>query len=158
MTVLRAALIVFFWSGLVWGHGAEHQSSSVADREQQPWGIAGDPAAVTRTITVRMLDTMRFVPDAMEVRLGETVRIVAVNEGVMMHEFVLGTRVDNEKHAELMRIHPGMEHDEAYMAHVPPGQRGEIIWTFNRAGTFEFACLIVGHYQAGMFGILKVVG
>ena len=33
-----------------------------------------------------------------------------------------------------------------------PGKTGEIVWTFNRAGDFDFACLIAGHYQAGMVG------
>lgn len=51
---------------------------------------------------------------------------------------------------------PTMEHDEPYMAHVGAGKTGEIIWTFNRAGEFDFACLIPGHYQAGMVGKLKV--
>ena len=45
-----------------------------------------------------------------------------------------------------------MEHDEPYMAHVAPGKTGEIVWSFNRAGEFDFACLIPGHYQAGMVG------
>jgi uncharacterized cupredoxin-like copper-binding protein len=49
-----------------------------------------------------------------------------------------------------------MEHDEPYMAHVGPGKTGEIVWTFNRAGDFDFACLIAGHYQAGMVGKVKV--
>ena len=40
--------------------------------------------------------------------------------------------------------------------HVPPGKTGEIVWSFNRAGTFEFACLIAGHYQAGMVGTIHV--
>jgi uncharacterized cupredoxin-like copper-binding protein len=51
---------------------------------------------------------------------------------------------------------PTMEHSEPYMAHVPPGKTGEIVWTFNRAGDFDFACLIAGHYQAGMVGKVKV--
>ncbi len=51
---------------------------------------------------------------------------------------------------------PNMEHDEPYMAHVPPGKTGQIVWTFNRAGDFDFACLIAGHYQAGMVGKIIV--
>jgi len=43
------------------------------------------------------------------------------------------------------------------MAHVAPGKTGEIVWTFNRAGEFDFACLIPGHYDAGMVGKIKVV-
>jgi uncharacterized cupredoxin-like copper-binding protein len=49
-----------------------------------------------------------------------------------------------------------MQHDEAYLAHVAPGQTGEIVWHFNRAGKFEFACLVAGHYDAGMRGTLVV--
>jgi uncharacterized cupredoxin-like copper-binding protein len=43
------------------------------------------------------------------------------------------------------------------MAHVAPGKTGEIVWTFNRPGDFDFACLIAGHYEAGMVGKVKVV-
>jgi uncharacterized cupredoxin-like copper-binding protein len=51
---------------------------------------------------------------------------------------------------------PNTEHNEPYMAHVAPGKTGEVIWLFNRAGDFDFACLIAGHYQAGMVGTIKV--
>jgi uncharacterized cupredoxin-like copper-binding protein len=69
---------------------------------------------------------------------------------------VIGTPEELKAHAELMKKHPNMEHDEPYMAHVDPGQRGEIVWTFNRPGTFEFACLIPGHFEAGMKGTITV--
>jgi len=51
---------------------------------------------------------------------------------------------------------PNMEHDEPYMTHVKAGGTGELVWNFNRPGQFEFACLIAGHYQAGMVGTIKV--
>jgi uncharacterized cupredoxin-like copper-binding protein len=126
-------------------------------REQKPWGIAGDAKAVSRTIEVVMSDNMRFVPDFIEVRQGETLRLVHRNRGKVMHEFVLGTRKELDEHAALMKRFPTMEHDEPYMAHVAPGKTGEIVWTFNRAGEFDFACLIPGHYDAGMVGKIKVV-
>ena len=125
-------------------------------KEQKPWGIAGDRNAVKRTIEVRMIDAMRFAPDRIEVRLGETVRFVHRNDGKLLHEFVIGTKKELEDHAALMRKHPGMEHDEPYMAHVGAGKTAEMIWTFNRAGEFSFACLIPGHYEAGMVGRIIV--
>ena len=103
-----------------------------------------------------MTDTMRFTPNRLEVMQGETIRIVIKNEGQLLHEFVLGTKTELDKHAALMLKFPNMEHDEPYMAHVPPGKTGQIIWTFNRAGDFDFACLIAGHYQAGMVGKVQV--
>ena len=125
-------------------------------KEQKEWGIAGDAKAVTRTITLRMGDDMRFAPAHIEVREGETVRLVVQNRGQLLHEIVLGTQASLAQHAEMMLKHPGMEHDEPYMAHVNAGQRGEITWTFNRPGDFEFACLIAGHFEAGMRGTIRV--
>jgi uncharacterized cupredoxin-like copper-binding protein len=126
-------------------------------KEQKDWGIAGDAKAARRTVTVGMGDDMRFTPDRIEVRQGETVRFVVRNTGKLMHEFVIGTKKELDEHAALMVKFPNMEHDEPYMAHVGPGKTGEIVWTFNRAGTFDFACLIAGHYQAGMVGKIVVV-
>ena len=126
-------------------------------REQKPWGIAAAPREARRTVEIRMTDDMRFAPAHITVREGETLRLRAVNRGKVMHEIVIGTKTELDQHAEMMVKHPGMEHDEPYMAHVKPGQRGDIVWHFNRAGTFDFACLIAGHYQAGMTGTITVL-
>ncbi|WP_046113916.1 cupredoxin domain-containing protein [Aquincola tertiaricarbonis] len=135
-------------------HGGK--PAAAAPPEQKPWGIAGRPEAVRRTVAVKMLDSMRFEPAQLRVALGETLRFRVANTGRAMHEFVIGTREENRAHAELMMKFPDMEHDEPWMAHVPPGRTGELVWHFNRAGQFEFACLIAGHYQAGMVGHITV--
>ncbi len=133
-------------------------AKSAVVREQKPWGIAGDAKAVARMVQLTMLDSMRFQPDEIAVRAGETLRIRVHSAGKLLHELVIGTPADNRAHAELMLKHPGMEHDEPYMVHVAPGKTGDIVWQFNRAGEFEFACLIDGHYQAGMTGRIRVTG
>lgn len=140
-------------------HGDESHAAKTGPvkKEQKDWGIAGDAKAATRTIEVAMLDTMRFAPDRIEVKQGETVRFVVRNDGKVLHELVIGTKPELDKHAAMMVKFPGMEHDEPYMAHVAAGKRGELVWTFNRAGDFDFACLIAGHYQAGMVGKIRVV-
>ncbi|QRR32409.1 cupredoxin family protein [Hydrogenophaga sp. YM1] len=160
MTFRTAALLLSLASitGLALAHGNEdHKLAGPVKMEQKPWGIAGEAKAVSRTIEIGMTDAMRFTPDRLEVRQGETIRFVHRNAGQVMHEFVLGTQKDLDEHAALMKKFPGMEHDEPYMSHVAPGQRGEIVWRFNRAGEFDFACLLPGHYEAGMFGKIKVV-
>lgn len=146
-------------TGVAHAHGdkAHAKPSSTVKKEQKAWGIAGDAKAVSRTIEIKMTDQMRFTPDHIEVRQGETVRLVHRNAGKVMHEFVLGTKKELDEHAALMKKFPGMEHDEPYMAHVAPRKTGEIVWTFNRAGEFDYACLIPGHYEAGMVGTVKVV-
>jgi uncharacterized cupredoxin-like copper-binding protein len=152
--LLGAALLA---TSLAWAHGeAAHTPTHAVIREQTAWGIAGEARNVKRAITITMTDDMRFTPERIEIRRGETVRLHVHNAGKIRHELVIGTPQALAAHAEQMLRHPDMEHDEPYMTHVEPGQRGEIIWTFNRSGEFEFACLIAGHYQAGMKGALIV--
>ena len=159
ITILCAALLA---TGPAWAHGdASHGNAAhgthTAAKQQQAWGIAGEARQVQRTITLTMSDNMRFSPDRIEVKQGETVRLRVRNAGKLLHELVIGTRETLAAHAEAMLKHPDMDHDEAHMVHVAPGKTGEIIWTFNRAGEFEFACLIAGHFQAGMKGTIRVV-
>ena len=160
-TFLSAAawLAAFATSGLALAHTDKphDRKAGPVKKEQKDWGIAGDAKAVKRTVEFRMTDNMRFTPDKLEVKQGETVRLVVKNNGAVMHEFVLGTRKELDEHAALMVKFPTMEHSEPYMAHVAPGETGEIVWTFNRAGDFDFACLIAGHYSAGMVGKVRVV-
>lgn len=141
-------------AGLAHAHGPQHGTK--VKKEQQAFGIAGDAAKVGRTIAITMGDDMRFNPDRIEVREGETLRLRIQNKGQLLHELVIGTPKQLDEHAVLMQKFPGMEHDEAHMAHVDPAQSGEIVWRFNRAGEFDFACLINGHYQAGMRGKIIV--
>lgn len=133
-----------------------HMKTGPVVKEQKSWGIAAEPREAQRTVEIRMTDDMKFSPSHLDVREGETLRLRAVNRGKVMHEIVIGTREELAEHAEMMKKHPNMEHDEPYMAHVSPGKRGDIVWTFNRAGDFEFACLIPGHFEAGMRGTVRV--
>lgn len=129
-----------------------HEGHGVADT---PFGRPGNPAQVSRTIRIDMSDDMRFTPSVLDVKRGETVRLNIVNKGQVLHELVLGTAAELQAHAEAMRRAPGMEHDEPQMVHVKPGKKGDLVWTFTEAGEFDFACLLPGHFEAGMVG--KVV-
>jgi uncharacterized cupredoxin-like copper-binding protein len=137
-------------------HAAKPRKYEAAKVENTPFGREGDPSKATRTIRLDMADTMRFTPADISVRRGETVKLVAVNKGKVLHELVLGTPEELRKHAELMKKFPGMEHEEPHMAHVKPGKSGEIVWQFTQPGEFQFACLIPGHFEAGMVGKVTV--
>ena len=140
-------------------HGEKSHSrkfSAAQLSEEKAFGKAGDPKKVTRTVTFRMSDKMRFDPSSITVKQGETIRFVVRNNGKLMHEMVFGTPQELKQHADLMKKFPDMEHDEPYMAHVAPGKTEEIIWQFTKAGEFDFACLIAGHFDAGMMGKVKV--
>ncbi len=153
---ILAALLALSAGAQAHGNEDHAKKAGPVKLEQKAWGIAAEAKSAKRTIEIKMSDAMRFTPDRIDVKQGETVRFVIKNEGQMLHEFVLGTKKELDEHAALMVKFPTMEHDEPYMAHVPAGKTGEIVWTFNRAGDFDFACLIAGHYQAGMVGKVKV--
>jgi len=157
------------------GHG-KPKAVDYSKVEETPFGRAGNPKRVNRSVRVGMNDSMHFVATAsakpdrvtdagdgghamrgdLVVKRGETIRFVVRNEGKVMHEMVIGSMKELKEHAELMRKFPDMEHDEAYMAHVAPGKEGEIVWQFTRAGEFHYACLVPGHMEAGMIAKITV--
>ena len=119
-------------------------------------GEPGDPAKVSRTIRVLMSDDMKFTPARIGVKRGETIRFAVRNTGGIKHEMVIGSMAELKQHAALMRRFPGMEHADPNMITLAPGESGELIWQFTRAGTFDFACLQPGHFEAGMIGEVSV--
>lgn len=154
-----AALLMALSASFAHAHGdAQHAPKpfDAADAEQKPYGIAADPRKATRTIRIKMTDDMRFSPSTISVRQGETVKFMVENKGKLLHEMVIGTPEELAEHAEMMRKFPDMEHDEPHMAHVNAGKTAPLVWRFNRAGEFEFACLLPGHFEAGMKGKIVV--
>lgn len=132
-------------------------SASHAHHEETSFGKPGKSNAVTRTIEISMGDDMRFKPEKLDIKQGEVIRFKLKNTGTIPHEMVLGTADDIREHAEMMKQMPDMQHSDANMIRVQPGQSGEIIWNFDLAGDFQFACLIPGHREAGMIGAIHVV-
>lgn len=119
-------------------------------------GKPGKAANAKRTISVDMTDAMRFTPDNVMVKQGETIKFVVKNSGKVKHEMVLGTEKELKEHYEVMKKNPEMEHADENMVTVQPGKSGEIIWQFTKAGKVNFACLQPGHYDAGMKGAVLV--
>jgi uncharacterized cupredoxin-like copper-binding protein len=147
-----ALLAVGFFSAMAGASGTHTGGHGAAGIIGQP----GKAARVGRTITITMLDSMRYSPARVTVNKGETVRFIVKNAGNMKHELVLGTEKELQEHYEVMKKNPEMEHEDDNMVTVQPGETGEIIWHFTRAGTIGFACLLPGHYEAGMKGTVRV--
>jgi uncharacterized cupredoxin-like copper-binding protein len=163
LTILRITLlaIVAMAAPVAFAHGdGPHKSAksvTALSTEEYPFGRQGNPNHIDRTVTIDMADTMRFSPSSITVKEGQTVRFVVTNKGKMLHEMVIGTTEALKEHAALMQKHPDMEHDEPYIAHVRPGKREDLVWQFTKAGEYTFACLVPGHFEAGMFGKVTVV-
>ena len=138
------------------GHGDENHGDTHAERAAGMPGMTND---VSRTIDVVMRETddgeMIFEPKAFEFEQGETIRFNVMNKGELEHEFVIDNVEGNAKHKEMMAA-MDMEHDDPNSVRLDEGKTGEVIWKFANAGTFEFACLIPGHYESGMHGSIQV--
>ena len=152
------AVSIAFATGAL-GHGNDthgKKEPQSAEGHAATLGKPGDPGNVTRTIEVVMNDAMRFRPANIRVKRGETIRFIVRNIGKLKHEMVLGSIKELKEHAALMRKFPEMEHADPNQVSVEPGKTGELIWQFTKAGTFDFACLQPGHFEAGMVGKVRV--
>jgi uncharacterized cupredoxin-like copper-binding protein len=135
-------------------------SHEPANRKSPPiateYGMPGNARDVQRTVDISLLDTMRIQPAQLAVRQGETVRLRIRNTGAVAHEFVLGTKEEIVEHRDMMRRMPTKMHDEANAVGVAPGGTADVIWRFSKPGTFLYACLVPGHWEAGMQGTVTV--
>lgn len=148
MKVTSVILIGLMAMGITQAHASAGHAS--------PLGQPGNPAKVTRTVDIVMSDAMRYTPASVKVKRGETIRFRVKNTGRIKHEMVLGSLAELKEHAKTMARFPEMEHDNPNAISVEPGQTGELVWRFTKAGKFDFACLVPGHFEAGMQGKIAV--
>ena len=138
---------------------AAMSAAAAHEGERFSAGEPGDPKQPARMVKMTMREDgkkMLFEPAYITVHKGEQIRFVLMNDGTESHEFVLATVAQNRKHAQLMKGHQHMADDDPNAKRLTPFTEGEIVWKFTRRGTFEYACLIPGHYEAGMHGTIEV--
>lgn len=153
---IRHALIACALFPLAAGAGGNHAGGQAMAGHEATGSESKQSAEVDRTINVTMNDQMRFSPDHVEVKAGQTIRFAVKNVGNQAHEMVIGSLDELQEHAEQMRQQPGMAHDEPNMVRLDAGETGEIVWHFDSPGQVDFACLIPGHLEAGMKGTIDV--
>lgn len=155
LAILSLALAFFVGIPCAGAHTGQ-PAANVAGTSEESFGQPGAANSTTRTIAIHTRDTMRFNPSSLAIQQGQTVRLRITNEGNLPHEFVLGTKEEIAEHAKMMRQMPDMVHADANSIRVAPGKSADIIWTFTQSGTFLYACLIPGHWEAGMQGTVTV--
>ncbi|WP_426212131.1 plastocyanin/azurin family copper-binding protein [Massilia sp. TWP1-3-3] len=111
-------------------------------------------AGQARTVDIGMYDSMRFAPGELSVEHGETIRFIVRNQGKVQHEIVIGTRDDIANRRQ--SGHHGHGAGSA-MLHVAPGASEQFLWQAELSGELEYACLLPGHYEAGMRGTILVL-
>ena len=112
---------------------------------------------VEASFTIEMHD-FGFDTDVLELAPGMTVEFVLVNEGLLIHEFRLTTGERAAEHlAEGHADHGsegehGHDGDKDIVVNVEPGETRTVVMTLPDEGDGfdQVACLIPGHYEAGM--------
>jgi P-type Cu+ transporter len=114
-----------------------------------------DARPVSQTIGVTTTDALRFSPDQISVKAGETVAFEITNSGALPHEFFIGTQAEQQAHeSEMASGSPMM--DEPGAVNVPAGGTARLVYTFNQPGALEYGCHVPGHYAAGMRGTITI--
>jgi uncharacterized cupredoxin-like copper-binding protein len=155
----RFSTIANLLAALTMGAGLVGAAQAHKDHGTFSAGEPGDPKKPSRVIHVTMAEgagKMRFKPAKLVINRGEQIRFKIKNVGLLPHEFLLATTEENLKHAEDMKKYPDMEHDDPNGVRLEPGKAGEIVWRFTKKGEFEYGCLIPGHREAGMTGLIIV--
>jgi P-type Cu+ transporter len=123
--------------------------------EMSMGATVADSRPVNRTIQVSTSDTLRFSPDVLTVREGETIAFEISNPGAVPHEFFVGPPAEQQAH-ELEMAGGVPMHAEPNAIDVPAGTAVRLIYTFDRHGALEYDCHVPGHYPAGMRGTITV--
>ena len=139
-------------------HAGGHAAAGAVD--EYSIGVKGDAAKAKRKINITMRETedgkMLIEPKVLMFRKGETAVLYFTNLGKTDHEFVMDTEEAVQEHKKVMEKNPDMIHADDNALRLAPGAKGQIVWTFSKSGNFTFACLIPGHYEAGMHGKMKI--
>ena len=144
---------------LISGTIGHRQAHAHSDGHVFAAGEPGDPKKPFRVVEITLTDgpgTMTYSPNRIDVRKGEQIKFVLKNTGYLAHEFLIDSFENNAKHKIEMEKNPEMEHDDPNGKRLESKKSAEILWRFTKAGTFEFACLIPGHYETGMKGTVVV--
>ena len=112
---------------------------------------------ISGEVMVTMTDAMRFEPETITVRAGEPITFVVRNDGVIVHEFFVGTETQQAEHAVEMAS-GGMSHAHGNAVSVQAGQTASLTMTFEAQPPLLIGCHEIGHYEAGMVGTLIVSG
>lgn len=105
-------------------------------------------AGEDRTVEIQMRD-IAYSPTSVDVRAGETVRLVFTNVGQVDHDAFIGDAAAQDAHEKDMRAgHMHQEGNDAIT--VKPGKKGELVHTFATPGQVFIGCHQPGHYTAGM--------
>jgi uncharacterized cupredoxin-like copper-binding protein len=131
------------WAGPMMGGGP----ATGAQPDPGLPGFVAGTAASPRVVRIVATPQLRFVPDAVTVKQGETVTFEVTAMGPIIHEFMVGPAAD------VAADTPGTPE----IADIGMMETRSVTYTFDGPGPYAFACHATGHYEAGMAGTITLV-
>ena len=133
------------------GHGDGHVMEGHEGHKMSAVGMPAEVGAeANKTITVHMMDTMKFNFSNLNIEEGDVVKFVVMNKGKITHEFGIGSVEEQTAHRKMMQSMPDMKHEDGSTVTVEAGKTKELVWQFLGESTAQFACNVPGHFEAGM--------
>jgi uncharacterized cupredoxin-like copper-binding protein len=121
-------------------------------------GTDANPRVIQLTV-----DGYRFIPHAIEVRLGETVRFIVTNPTDMAHEVFIGTpaeqAADEAAHASAPPMQqPKVTTQYGYGVFLLPYSTIDFNYHFSNRDEGMIGCHLPGHWAKGMKAAITVRG
>ena len=123
---------------------------------EKSYGRPGVNSEITRSIAMDINDKMRVTPTEISVKQGETIKFVVKNSTKAPQRMALGTQAELKERAAMLKQFPKMEMNQPNQVQVKPGETAELIWQFNKAGTFNFGCMLAACLETGSIGKIVV--
>lgn len=118
-------------------------------------GQKGDANTISREVDIIITDNLKYDPNHIIVRQNETIKFNIVNNSLVKQDWSLGDANELRQLATQKVLDPETLINPLLM--LEPGEKGEVIWRFTRAGSVDFASLQAGYYGAGLVGRVIVM-
>jgi plastocyanin len=110
-------------------------------------GFVPGTGAFPRVVQIVATPRLRFVPDTVIVKQGETVTFEVTSMSPVAHEFMVGPAADVAADKS----------GTPEIADIGMMQTGSLTYGFDGPGPYAFACHAPGHFEAGMTGTISIV-
>ena len=118
------------------------------------------PPGTDRVVELTMAE-MHFIPNALDVKVGQTVTFVVTNPNDVPHELFVGSMADQMAHRAMHQAAPsGGQANVSHMGYgiyLPAHGTGMVTYHFETASDIFLGCHLPGHWEAGMVATVHVL-
>lgn len=140
-----------------------------ADEQAREMPMDDHPEAGPERVIHVHAENVKFEPNTIRVKRGETIRVVLDNHDAFLHdyttdeaEFIVHS-VTGAEHTEHESVMPEGDHEMGEQVSLQPlhvaaegNEHTDLVFQATEPGEFEFYCSVAGHKEVGMVGTIVV--